>query len=304
MSVVEDSISQLRAVRDSIDGGRTQVSSASEELERHQGAIDQASRAIEEVSNSTATAADGLEQLASATRALNYDSTAASVENAKERVSNATAHLLAARQHVEQAASEIGLVRRTLGETSGTLDQSDTAVEEAISRLSSLPLSGGASGGSGAREFLSELRFKLPRNHMRLGNPHSRHRLRKVAKSKYVDKENTVALPYIDLVKDAEAIRSGKALWNKKTERYHVNGRQYAAKDKDGKTRLYPVAGDGLIPLTSGEYKALQGMMLAGGDRAKRPEHFLRNLSIGDGDWDRAAVLYELTRGDEEGDRP
>ena len=306
MSAVEDSISQLRAVRDSIDGGRSQVSGAFEELERHEGAIGRASAAIEEVSSSTTAAAGGLEQLASATRALNYDSTAAAVENAKERVEHATDHLLAARRHVAQAASEIGSVRRTLGETSGTLAESGSAVEEALDRLSSLLLSdGGASkGASDSETFLSRLQFKLPKNHARLRSPHPRHRIRQVSRSSYVDQTNTVALPHVDLSADAEAIRSGKALWERGANRFHVNGRQYVAKDKGGKTRLYPVAGEGLVSLTSGEYKALQGTVASGGDRARRPEHLVNNPGLTDSDWEKARLLFDQVDKGEQEERP
>ncbi|GAB4002934.1 hypothetical protein GCM10029992_42710 [Glycomyces albus] len=306
MSALEDSINQLRAVRESIDGGRNRLASAHDELERHQGSINQASETIEGATTWTSSAADGLEMIANATRGLNFDSKAESVENAKERVANAADHLRAAGEHVAKAAVEINSVRQALGETSGTLAESDTAVEEALNRLSSLTLSGGGSSGDGSKaaSFLSRLQFKLPRNHSKLRSPHPRHRFQQVAKSKYVDNSNTVALPHVDISADAEAIRSGKALWEKENNRFHVNGRQYVAKDKDGKTRLYPVEGDGLVPLTSGEYKALQGTMIAGGDRANRPEHLVNNPSISDGDWDRATVFFDLVTRDGQGERP
>lgn len=299
MSAVEDSIGQLNAVRSSIDGGRTQITSASEELEKHQGTITQASEAIEGVTASTVTAADGLEQLASATRALNYDSTAATVENAKERVENAAEHLRAAKEHVAQAATAVGAARQTLGETSGTLTESDTAVEEALTRLSSLPLSGrGGSVGSGDREatVLAGLRWKLPRDFATVHRPNRRHRFSRINSGSQIKKENSVMLPHIDDAADTELIKSGRALWDPANNCYHVNGRMYSARREEGKPypSLFPVGGDGVIPLSRQEYKAFKGLAIAKGDSSKVPDEFRRSHELTDAHWNRASEVYAL----------
>lgn len=298
MSAVEDSIHRLHSVRSSIDGGRNQISSASEELEKHQGTIAQASGAIEGAAASTVNAADGLEQLASATRALSYDSTAATVENAKERVEHAADHLRAAKEHVAQAASAVGAARETLGETSGTLAESDTAVEEALTRLSSLPLSGGGSSGSGGREaeVLAGLRWKLPRDHGRVRRPCRRHRFNRIASSGSPKNENAVLLPYVDDAADTESIKSGQAIWDPANNCYHVNGRMYVSKREKGRREpiLFPVGGDGVIPLSRPEYKAFKGLAVAGGDRDRIGDEYRRSRDIRDSHWEKASEVYRI----------
>ena len=127
-----------------------------------------------------------------------------------------------------------------------------------------------------------------------------RHRLEKIGKHSKPDDQNTVILPDVDVESDLEAIRNDQARWRPEIGRYEVNGRLWGIEPNG---TAFPDSGPGLAKLSRSEYKALIGLIQAGGDMDRRPMKWVRNKSISDADWQRAADVYRYHPGNRQGER-
>ncbi|MEV0850091.1 putative T7SS-secreted protein [Streptomyces sp. NPDC049954] len=94
------------------------------------------------------------------------------------------------------------------------------------------------------------------------GVPHDRHSLDRIRPNTVKKKENSVVLPHVDVKADIEAINDGLAL--RQGNDYTVNGRTYRVEG----AHTYPIAGDGIVQMDRGAFRALQLMIEHGGDEA------------------------------------
>ncbi|MFJ8197591.1 Flp family type IVb pilin [Streptomyces sp. NPDC096152] len=94
--------------------------------------------------------------------------------------------------------------------------------------------------------------------------PHPRHTVAG-AKHGQVRPKNSVILKGHegDVAADIKAIAENKAVWNKQTNRYEINGRTYGIEDSG---RMYPDSGPGIVMMDRNEYAALTEIAKANGD--------------------------------------
>lgn len=101
---------------------------------------------------------------------------------------------------------------------------------------------------------------------------------------------NTVWLPGVDVQRDVEAIRAGEA--ERVGDRFVVNGRSYGYHSETG--RLFPDAGEGLVKLDRGGFKAL-GILNDHGDTPEGRLQLERNR-ITDEALEQATEVWEQLR--------
>jgi len=82
-----------------------------------------------------------------------------------------------------------------------------------------------------------------------------RHELLRMSAGAPPKEANTIVLPEVDLRSDLEAIRLGKAWYDRRTRRIWVRGRLYEHKPNG---TLFPVRGAGFVELDRQTYKVLR----------------------------------------------
>ena len=123
--------------------------------------------------------------------------------------------------------------------------------------------------------------------------PNSRHFIGRISASRRTKGRNTVVMSSVDVDADLAAINRGEGSWDPAGNGWEVNGRRYGVKP-DGVS--FPMSGPGVVELDRGEYRALQGVMDAGGDMTKVDVKLTRDPSITTAMWDKALSLHREHR--------
>ncbi|MEX1027803.1 MAG: hypothetical protein WD049_07325, partial [Candidatus Paceibacterota bacterium] len=104
--------------------------------------------------------------------------------------------------------------------------------------------------------------------------PNLRHNLDRITQKTPVHGEiNTIIRPGVNVADDVAAINAGRAV--RVGNETHVNGRVYGIHSETG--RLFPIRGDGFVPLTRNEFKAV-GVLRTFADDLPRAESILRRM--------------------------
>ncbi|MFF4410028.1 hypothetical protein [Streptomyces sp. NPDC001404] len=132
--------------------------------------------------------------------------------------------------------------------------------------------SSGHGSESGKREWQGGDDIEGPARGKTLLPPNKRHTLSGV-KAGRPNVENTLILPEAadKVPNDLAEIAAGRADFDNRSQLYTVNGRSYGV-EPNGRT--FPARGDGFMPMTRAEYKALQAIIKARGDMGRLEKMF------------------------------
>lgn len=302
MASVEESINEISSVQDRIQTQQSAMGDVSSKLEKAGGEAVAVQGEIAGAAGEAAAAAASIEEVHGKTTALGYQTNAQEVNAAREQVEQARNVIHAAGEKVGDLASALRQVETDLGEANTQMSGAHTTLGEARTRLYALTLRAGvaASRSSAGSNTVGSHRSGVPgpagKRPLRI--PNNRHDLDRINERSAVKPKNTVILPHVDVQSDLDAIAQGKARWDSATGEYHVHGRVYKVKANG---TVFPERGEGLVNMSQSEYKALQGVIAAGGDRAKISATLTRDPHITAADWNKAFTVFEQRTATERG---
>lgn len=152
MASVEESVSEINAVRDQVHTQQTGLSEVSGKFREINGQAAAAKQEIEGVAAEAAGAAANIEEVISLTMAMGYTSHAQELAAAKDLVDESRGIMKAAGERVAELATEIQAAESQIEQVNAQLQQAHSTFGESASRLQALTSGApGASGGGGAQ---------------------------------------------------------------------------------------------------------------------------------------------------------